>query len=64
VRTADGAVFPARSADRANPGNRFRFEDDAYVFKLATRDLMPGEYELLYTAGRDPTTHRFRFALR
>jgi CSLREA domain-containing protein len=64
VRTADGAVFPARSADRANPGNRFRFEGGAYVFKLATRDLTPGEYELLYTAGDDPTTHAFRFALR
>lgn len=64
VRTVDGAVFPARSADRGNPGNRFRFEDGSYVFKLATRDLTPGEYELRYTAGDDPTTHAFRFGLR
>jgi hypothetical protein len=64
VRTVDGAVFPARSADRAKPGNRFRFEDGAYVFKLATRDLTPGDYELRYTAGDDATTHAFRFALR
>jgi len=64
VRTADGAVFPARSADRGNSGNRFRFEDGGYFFKLATRDLTAGEYELRYTAGDDPTTHAFRFALR
>ena len=64
VRTTDGAVFPPQSAGGANPGNRFHFEDGGYVFKLNTRGLTPGAYELRYTAGADPTTHAARFALR
>lgn len=64
VVRADGAVFPAQSPGRANPGNRFRFDDDGYRFDLATRGLTPGAYELRFTAGGDPTIHAVGFELR
>jgi hypothetical protein len=66
---ATAATAPVEDAGNANPGNRFRFDRDlarggGYVFKLSTKRLSPGTWELSFTASGDSTTHTLVFALR
>jgi hypothetical protein len=49
---------------KANPGNRFRFDDGKYIFNLSTKSLAPGAYTLDYTIGNDPTVYHYSFTVR
>lgn len=69
VQTSTNASLVVVDAGNANPDNDFRFDptlgpSGGYIFNLKTSGLSTGTYELVFTAGSDPTTHVVYFQVR
>lgn len=69
VQTSTNASLVVVDAGNANPDNDFRFDPTlgptgGYIFNLKTTGLSTGTYELVFTAGSDPTTHIVYFQVR
>jgi hypothetical protein len=58
---SSGAAVPVQDSDWLNPDHTFRYASGLYVYALGTKGLVPGTYELAFTAGNDPLTQTLTF---
>jgi hypothetical protein len=64
VAVSNNASEVLQDAGGSNPDNDFRFAEGSYIFNLKTTGYATGTYNLLFTAGNDPTTHVAQFQVR
>ena len=58
---ANGTAVPVQDSGWLNPDHTFRYAAGVYGYALGTKGLVPGTYELSFTAGNDPLTQTVRF---